>query len=66
MTKYQFAIEQGFTRIIVMPKLFFKIVPQLFSKLHIIPLSLYSRFEGMYIETDYSSKNTQEKLKIKF
>ena len=66
MTKYRFARMQGYKHLIPLPKLIFKGIPFIMMKLGIMPKSLYSRFDGMYNETIFSSKLTEEKLKIKF
>lgn len=66
MTKYRYAKLLGYKHIIVMPKLIFKYVPLLLMKIGIMPKSLYSRFDGMYIESDFSSERTEDKLSIKF
>jgi NAD dependent epimerase/dehydratase family. len=66
MTKYRYAKLLGYKHIIVMPKLIFKYVPLLLRKIEIMPKSLYSRFDGMYIESDFSSERTEDKLSIKF
>lgn len=66
MTKYRYAKLLGYKHIIVMPKLIFRSIPHLLTKLGIISKSLYSRFDGMYIESDFSSERTEEKLNIKF
>ena len=49
-----------------MPKIIFKAIPYIMMKLKFIKPALYSRFEGMYIESDFQSQETQKKLNIKF
>jgi len=66
MTKCRYAKRLGYKHIIVMPKLFFKYVPFLLMKIRIMSKSLYSRFDSMYIESDFSSERTEDKLSIKF
>lgn len=66
MTKYAYAQQVTKGIILTMPKWLFKNIPQFIAKLGIIPQSLYSRFEGMYIESHFSSKQTEDKLKIIF
>ena len=66
MTKYKYAKQTVGGIILLMPKFIFKYIPLILSKIGIIPQSLYSRFEGMYIESNFSSILTEEKLNIKF
>lgn len=66
MTKYKYAKQTVGGIILTMPKCIFKYIPHILSKIGIMPQSLYSRFEGMYIESNFSSKLTEEKLNIKF
>ena len=66
MTKYKYAKQTVGGIILTMPKCIFKYIPLVLSKIGIIPQSLYSRFEGMYIESNFSSRLTEEKLNIKF
>ena len=66
MTKYRYAKETVGGVVLTLPKWLFKGLPALFCRMGIIPKSLYSRFAGMYIESDFSSKLTEEKLKIRF
>ncbi|MFR9557725.1 MAG: NAD(P)-dependent oxidoreductase [Rikenellaceae bacterium] len=66
MTKYKYAKNIGSGLIIPMPKCIFKLIPYAFMKIGILPKSIYSRFEGMYIESDFRSKATECKLNIKF
>jgi nucleoside-diphosphate-sugar epimerase len=66
MTKYSYAKKTIGGFIIPLPKWIFKSIPWLLSKMKIIPLSLYSRFEGMYMQTEFNSSKTEKKLDIKF
>lgn len=66
MTKYRYAKQVMDGTILTMPKCIFKYIPLLLSKVGIIPKSLYSRFEGMYIESNFNSNLTEEKLNIQF
>lgn len=66
MTKYRYAKESVGGFIITMPKCIFKWIPSLLCKLGCISKALYSRFDGMYIESDFDSSRTEQKLKIKF
>lgn len=66
MTKYRFARQMGFKHLIPMPRLIFKYLPWLMMKIGIMPKAMYSRFDGMYNENDFSSELTEKKLKIKF
>lgn len=66
MTKYRYAKQLGYKHLLVMPKFIFKCIPHLLTKIGVLPKSLYSRFDGMYIESDFSSERTEEKLNIKF
>ena len=52
--------------VLSLPKFLFDGIPSVLCKIGIIPKSLYSRFAGMYIESNFSSKHTEEKLNIKF
>jgi nucleoside-diphosphate-sugar epimerase len=65
-TKYQYTKEKFGGIIMVMPEFIFRIIPLWLTKLGVFPKSLYSRFEGMYIKTVFSSEKTEEKLHIKF
>jgi nucleoside-diphosphate-sugar epimerase len=65
-TKYQFAKEKFGGIIITLPTLIFKILPKMLTKMGVFPNFLYSRFEGMYIQTEYSSEKTEQKLQLKF
>lgn len=66
MTKYRFAMQMGYKRLIPMPRLLFKYLPWLMMKMGIMPKAMYSRFDGMYNECDFSSELTEKKLGIKF
>ncbi len=66
MTKYEYAKRTVGGTILTMPQWMFKGVPFVLMKLKLMPKSLYSRFEGMYIESVFSSRLTEEKLNIKF
>lgn len=66
MTKYRYAKETVGGIVICMPKWLFRGVPALLCKLHIISPSLFSRFDGMYIESDFISAVTEVKLNMKF
>ncbi len=66
MTKYQYAKKNVGGLIITLPKWIFKGIPHLLAKIHIIPWSLYSRFEGMFTDIQYSSELTENKLNMKF
>lgn len=66
MTKYRYAKQTTNNIILTMPKCIFKYIPLFFTKMGIIPKSLYSRFEGMYIESHFSSQLTEYKLNIQF
>lgn len=66
MTKYQYAKNTVGGLILTMPKWLFERIPYAFAKLHIIPWSLYLRFQGMYIYSDFQSVRTEQKLNIHF
>ena len=65
MTKYEYAKPTS-RYVLSLPKFLFDGIPSVLCKIGIIPKSLYSRFAGMYIESNFSSKHTEEKLNIKF
>lgn len=65
-TKYRYAKQTTQGVVLCMPKWLFCGVPMLMTKLRIMPLSLFSRFDGMYIETDFTSQATQEYLNVVF
>lgn len=66
MTKYRYAKETIGGKIICLPKWLFRGVPLLLCKLNIISLALFSRFDGMYIESDFRSSETEASLCVKF
>ncbi len=66
MTKYRYAKETIGGMVLTMPKWLFKGLPFLMCKIGMMPKALYSRFEGMYIESDFSSERTEKKLMLKF
>lgn len=66
MTKYRIAKQMGYKHLIPMPRLIFKYLPWLMMKVGIMPKSLFSRFDGMYNECEFSSELTEKKLNIKF
>jgi len=66
MTKYQYAKKTVGGPILTMPKWLFERIPYALAKLHVIPWSLYSRFQGMYIYSDFQSVQTEQKLQIHF
>lgn len=66
MTKYRYAQMTTKGIILILPKWIFKYIPFVLMKMRLMSKSLYSRFEGMYIESDFSSLKTERKLDIKF
>jgi len=66
MTKYRYAKETVGGVILTLPKWIFDRIPSIMAKMHIIPQSLFSRFEGMYNENIFDSSETEKKLNIKF
>lgn len=66
MTKYRFARQKGYKHLIPMPRLIFKYLPWVLMKIGIMPKAMYSRFDGMYNECEFSSEFTEKKLGIKF
>jgi nucleoside-diphosphate-sugar epimerase len=62
ITKYQYAKETVGGLIITLPEWIFRGIPYILMKMKIIPLSMYSRFEGMYIKTEFDSSRTEYKL----
>lgn len=66
MTKYRFAMQMGYKRLIPMPRLVFKYLPWVMMKMGIMKKAMYSRFDGMYNECDFSSELTEKKIGIKF
>lgn len=66
MTKYRYAQKTVAGRLLIMPKWIFKGIPYLLCKIGLMSKSLYSRFEGMYIESAFSSFSTETTLDYKF
>lgn len=66
MTKYKYAKQTTGGFIIPLPKLIFKEIPRLLCFCGVVSKSLYSRFEGMYIESKFDSTTTEQFLNIKF
>lgn len=66
MTKYLYAKKTVGGLILTMPRLLFERIPYALAKLHIMPWSMYSRFQGMYIYSDFQSMQTEQKLNIHF
>lgn len=66
MTKYRYAKKTVGGMILTMPKWLLERIPYALAKLHIIPWSMYSRFQGMYIYSDFQSVQTEKKLNIHF
>ena len=66
MTKYQYAKRTVHGVILTLPKWLIERIPYALAKLHVIPWSLYSRFQGMYIYSDFQSVQTEQKLNIHF
>lgn len=66
MTKYRYAKKTVGGMILTMPKWLFERIPYALAKLHIIPWSMYSRFQGMYIYSDFQSVETEKKLNMHF
>lgn len=66
MTKYRYAKQTAGGLILTMPKWLFERIPYALAKLHLIPWALYSRFEGMYIYTDFHSEQTEQALNVYF
>lgn len=66
MTKYRYAKETVGGVILTLPKWIFNGIPSIMAKMHVIPQSLYSRFEGMYNENVFDSSETEKKLNFKF
>jgi nucleoside-diphosphate-sugar epimerase len=62
ITKYQYAKETVGGLIITLSEWIFRGIPYILSKMKVIPLSMYSRFEGMYIKTEFDSGRTELKL----
>lgn len=66
MTKYRYARQTIGGVILTMPKWLFERIPYMLAKLHLIPWALYSRFEGMYIYSEFHSEKTEQALNIHF
>lgn len=66
MTKYRYAKKTVGGMILTMPKWLLERIPYALAKLHIIPWSMYSRFQGMYIYSDFQSVQTEKKLNMHF
>lgn len=66
MTKYDYAKEHFGGILVPLPKWFILGFSKLLLRLHLIKKSFYVRIEGMYIESKYNSKKTEEALTIKF
>lgn len=66
MTKFRYAKQTVGGLILTMPKWLFERIPYVLAKLHLIPWALYSRFEGMYIYSDFHSEQTEQALNIHF
>jgi nucleoside-diphosphate-sugar epimerase len=66
MTKYMYVKEHIGGLILTLPKWFILGFSKIFLRLKIIKKSLYVRVEGMYIESNYNSCQTEEVLNIKF
>lgn len=66
MTKFRFARMQGYKHLIPMPKWLFRGIPLILMKIGIMSKPLYSRFDGMYNESVFSSEITEKKLGIRF
>lgn len=66
MTKHRYAQQTVGGVVLTMPKWLFERIPYALAKLHVIPWSLYSRFQGMYIYSDFRSVQTEQKLHIHF
>lgn len=66
MTKYIYAKEHIGGLVLTLPKWFILGFSKIFLRLKIIKKSLYVRVEGMYIESNYNSCQTEKVLNIKF
>lgn len=66
MTKYRYAKQTVGGVIMTLPKWLFNDMPRLMTKIHLMPASLYSRFEGMFNENRFVSEKTEKTLKFKF
>lgn len=65
-SKVEYAKDHVKGMIFTLPEWLFKCVPYILAKSHVIPFSLYSRFEGMYTKSVYSSGKTEKYLDVKF
>lgn len=66
MTKYDYAKEHFGGILVPLPKWLILGFSQLFLRMNLIKKAFYVRIEGMYIESKYNSKKTEEALTIKF
>lgn len=66
MTKYIYAKGHIGGLVITLPKWLVLGISKFFLRLKLIKKSLYVRVEGMYIESNYNSCQTEEVLNIKF
>lgn len=66
MTKYRYAKKSVGGMILTFPKWLFCGIPSIMTKMHIMPQSLFSRFEGMFNENRFESVETEKKLNFKF
>lgn len=65
-TKFEYAKEMGRKRFVFPPKCLVLNTVNILQRLRFIPKSFYVRVEGMYIETQYNSRETESILNIKF
>lgn len=66
MTKYVYAKEHFGGIILTLPKWLILGISNMFLRLKLINKSLFVRVEGMYIESNYNSCQTEKVLNIKF
>lgn len=66
LTKYDYAKEHFGGLLVPLPKWLLLGFSRLFLRLNLMKKSFYVRIEGMYIESKYNSKKTEEALTIKF
>lgn len=66
MTKYKYAQKTVGGLILTLPQWLFNGLPYKMAKMHLMSWALYSRFEGMFTSTAYTSYKTEQVLKIKF
>ena len=66
VTKYGYAKEHFGGILVPLPKWLLLGFSKMFLRLNLIKKSFYVRIEGMYIESKYNSKKTEEVLNIKF